>query len=56
MVIREKFSCEVEEIFSILFIDFSLSSNGSVISFSKSSDVFPGYIELTKTRFSLISG
>ena len=42
IIIMEKFSCEEDSIFIILLIDFNLSSSGSVISFSTSSDVFPG--------------
>ena len=42
MMINEKFSWEVDVIFSILFKDFNLSSIGSVINFSRSSAVFPG--------------
>ena len=41
-IMIEKFSWEEEVIFSILFKDFNLSSRGSVISFSTSSDVLPG--------------
>ena len=56
IIINEKFSWDEDLISKILFTDFSLSSSGSVINFSKSSAVLPGYIELTKTIFSLISG
>ena len=42
IIINEKFSLEEDFISRILFTDLSLSSRGSVISFSTSSAVLPG--------------
>ena len=55
-VIKEKFSREVDVIFTKFGTPFSSSSRGSVMSRSISSAVFPGKTELINTSLVLISG